>query len=71
MLDGRGVLDGRKGEAQGGEDRGPQAESLEAELVRVRMALDGVARTVVDVPRMMEGLLRKVGITPTRFEHFE
>lgn len=52
MLDGRGVLDGRKGEAQGGEDRGPQAESLEAELVRVRMALDGVARTVVDVPRV-------------------
>lgn len=24
-----------------------------------------------DEPRMMEGLLRKVGITPTRFEHFE
>lgn len=52
VLDGRGVLDGRKGEAQGGEDRGPQAESLEAELVRVRMALDVVARTVVDVPRV-------------------
>ncbi len=52
VLDGCRVLDRWKGKPQGSKDRGPEAESLEAELVRVGMAPDGIARTLVEVPQV-------------------